>query len=350
MVKSFLSPVILVALLGAIWCLSANPGQAQKYVYSEPPSLEEGYAYGCKPEETGPGSSPLCGVVLALSGLKLRDKPSFSGKAVAVIPFGATVERTGNPEQYRPLRQRDWEWSSDSISGYWQALTWDGKKGFAFNAYIGDAIYRMTQPAYLLFQNTAGCWNDGYASPAYHYYAVYPNRDSSVWQLKKFKPVFWFNDDGFGGTSIQADPSRSPSLIVALKSPIAEGNLLAEKINVPVTAHSGEMPASTPLPPAVPIPNSMLQLVTVEKQDQSGRYYFQLQVENKQTRRRQVIVSRIYGHTRLIWAGDLDRDGITDFMLSYESHEYGRQLFLSSLAKAGELVWPVQIYWLGDCC
>ncbi len=53
----------------------------------------------------------------------------------------------------------------------------------------------------------------------------------------------------------------------------------------------------------------------------------------------------------LVWSGDLDQDGIMDFMLSYATENaFGYQLFLSSAAHGKQLVKPLKIYWYGDCC
>lgn len=66
--------------------------------------------------------------VLALSGLKLRDKP-HGDKVVATINYGDKLLVTGKPTQ-------DYSFESEGIKGYWIKVTFGSKTGFVFDGFL----------------------------------------------------------------------------------------------------------------------------------------------------------------------------------------------------------------------
>lgn len=320
--------------------------------YEPEKSFRETYAYGCDPDQTAYAERPVCGVVIALSGLKLRDKPAFDAKTLAVIPFGEIVERTEKGYDLSPANWQELLMTPDSIRGYFQEISWRGKKGFAFSTFIGDAIYRMNESVYLLFENGGWCWNDCYASPAYHYYGLFTNRDSSRWDLQKIKPTFCFDGYEMSGTSIRADSKKRPAFIIAAKKPIAEGLVMTEKKTATIfeRRYFHDSTAVSSQKVNVPLSQFSLSVTTSTSPEYGNRQSIHL--TEKSSGRKQVLQSDFYlEKVELIWTGDLDKDGIIDFMLSYsDGHSYGCQLFLSGFATGKQLVKPMKIYWFSDCC
>jgi hypothetical protein len=102
----------------------------------------------------------------------------------------------------------------------------------------------------------------------------------------------------------------------------------------------------------VTIPLSQFALSVTTLQNQENAVHHDLLLTEKSTGRKQVLLTDFYvNKIELIWSGDLDSDGIMDFIVSYSSeNSYGCQLFISSLAKGKQLIKPVKIYWYGDCC
>jgi hypothetical protein len=330
-------------ILFALLIISVNVF-TQVFAQTVDKSFHNLYAYGCDPSVADPSS---CRVVLALSGINLREKPSFSSKALAIIPFGERVALTGKADppqhvdEYRRLPM-----TPDSIYGYWQEVVWKNRKGYAFGAFLTDGIYRMTQPVYLLFENAAFCWEDTFASPDYHYYGMYHNRDSSDWTLKKIKPTFYQPEEG--GARLRAETKERPGFVIALKTPIAEGKLLTQKMNTLLNPANKIAPK---LPPVkLPFSNRQFRFVD-NKPETSKNHTCELQLVEIGSGKKQTIVSNVSDQITVVWAGDLDRDGVTDFMLQCEDgHSISYQLFLSRFAKGKNLVWPAGIYRFGDCC
>lgn len=307
------------------------------------PTFSETYAYGCDRAVRGYVGNPICGVVIAFGGLKLRESPSFEAKVLALIPFGETVDRTEKGYDLRP-RSSKRLMTPDSVYGYWQEITWKEQKGFAFSAYIGNAIYRMTEAGYLLFEREGECWNDCYANPAYHYYGVFTNRDSSSWDIQKINPSFIHNEYGFIGTFINSNTKRT-AFMIATKKPLAEGKLLTtgkrtvifdQRTDQTNSARKTAIPKSGFSIAVTPVKDRGVNIVLIEKS----------------TGRKQMLASGLFCTLiEIAWCGDLDQDGIMDFMLNYTTgHELGCQLFLSSMADRSHLQKPLKIYWFRDCC
>lgn len=283
----------------------------------------------------------ICGVVTAFSGLKLREAPSFKAKTIAVIPFKEVVtyiHREGSENQ-------EWLFDSDSIRGSFVEIKWRGKTGYAFNAYIADGILKTTEPGYLLFEG-GWCWRDCYANPDYHYYGMFTNHDSTVWRLQKIKPVFVHIDDEFEGCGMRALGSKKPSFMLAMKDTLATGKVKVDhkkkyvykSVQIPYPAVRGP----------VRIPGSQLSLIVSQVDDNGVTIVLQ---DKSSGRKQQLKKFEWVNSISLKWSGDLDQDGKPDFMLEFNNeHDGGCQLFISSLAKPGELVYPITAYIFGDCC
>jgi hypothetical protein len=335
--------VSFALILGFTGLLVPQVSYAQ---YVPEKSFAETYAYGCDPRFAPCVDNPVCGVVIAFNGLKLRTAPTFNAKTLAVIPFGETVERTEKGYDLKPKEDYQYLLTPDSVKGYWQEIIWRGKKGFAFSAFIGDAIYKMKDEGYLLFEHEGLCGNDCYASPAYYYYGVFTNRDSSRWELKKINPSFVHDDDAFQGTWIKANTKKPSAFILVSKKPLAEGLLLTAKKQATIFNRTFQSKGKEGLiPVAIPISQFSIAVKTVEDD------LVNLLLTENSTGRKQVITSYFYSDLiELVWSGDLDQDGIMDFMLSYSTkNAFGYQLFLSSAAHGNQLLGPLKTYWYEFC-
>lgn len=333
-------------VLFLIQILFSMPTAAQEWEITDKP-FRETYAYGCNPSESY-NLYENCGVIIAFSGLKLRAKPSFDAKTLAVIPFGSQVTRTEHGFDLRPAYDAEWPMTPDSIRGYWQEITWNGKTGYAFSAYIGKAIYRMDREAYLLFPLEENCWNDCFASTSYHYYGVFTNRDSSNWSLKEIKPSFINNDVFFEGTVVRSATTHPPAFIVVTQKTLKEGSIPSAKKETTIYDRNASITAKK----KQPMPYSRFYFSIAKSKAADGIETDALILEDPTTGKKQTLVNNLFvSKVQIAWTGDIDNDGVMDFMLWYSSDESsGYQLFISGLAQPKQLMYPVRIYWFGDCC
>jgi hypothetical protein len=291
-----------------------------------------------------------CAVVIAFSGLKIRKTPSFDGKILGIAPFGSKVE------PFEPnFNPRTLVYTQDNISGHWERIRYAKLEGYVFSAFLGDEIMKIKDKYTLILEDEAACWNDCYASlsSTYNYYAVLMNKDSSNSELKKFTPSFYNQ----GAISMSCPDKRTSRFILITKDEIVEGPIAASQKRAMVCGKMqknsyNESPYKTQ---KVKIPETSWVLECQEifnKKWNSTQSILFLKDTKTGIKQQLSAQSENCKEAVLIWCGDLDRDGIMDFMLSMGDGEEssGIYLFLSQDAPQGKLVKPAGHYHHYDCC
>ncbi len=296
-----------------------------------------------------------CAVVIAYSGLKIRDKPSFESKTLCIVPFATRVLRLENKENrpYIPPIT-----TPDGISGNWELIRHGKIEGYAFNAFLGGDILKIKDKYTLLFEDMASCWSDCFVSltTPYNYYAVLTNKDSTVSELKKITPGFYTNNDGWN-TSIYCAEKRASSFILITKDEISEGPLQVYKIQQEICnmVYDYKETKNKFINQKVAIPESNWVLEAKETVIK-GKDLTQVKLflRDKNTGQKQQLSAPDFDcrDAKVLWCGDFDRDGIMDFMIGMGDGDesYNIHLFLSRDAPTGKLVKPAGVYSFQDCC
>lgn len=314
--------------------------------------------------ENPDSGAPQYGIVLAQPALRLRNKPAFDGTAIASIPFGSKVRRL-SPRPYL----NDWnaEFSNenrfstpDGVWGWWEEVEWEGKKGYAFNAYIGQGILKMTQPWYLIVGEGGYCRNDTYYDPSYNFYALSANPDGSSDKLQKFTPSYYASHSGNGqiGSSVRTGLKRAPLLILATKETLPER--VVEWQDVGRTIFSGfyddeKQQLATDSLQTLTIPGTTWEIVPTAKPGPDGKsWQVSLSLRDKKsTGKEQSLLSypgpdavpSEYPDVPFVFlraAGDLDGDRKNDFMVNVGGiGDEWTYLFLTRPATAGKMVFPI---------
>lgn len=290
-----------------------------------------------------------CGIVIAMSGLKLRATPDINGKVLVVMPLGSKLQRLKPEEAFleecRTMTQ-------DSIWGVWEKVEYKGMKGFAFNAYFGEGLRRMKDDYYLVCPQAGWCWSDAYISPQYHYYGLFTNRDSSQWHIKKVKPVVYAQQSDLPGTSIKADGIKQPVFILVSKKQLSETNITSKKTDKILAEWKWDNDTTIMKSYDLTIPYSSFRLRMVPKPNNNANdNWFSVQLTDTSTGKHQILVDMYGNQAHLSWVGDLDQDGKMDFMIRFSGdHGLGFFLFLTGNATKSQIVKPIVPYWFGDCC
>jgi hypothetical protein len=304
---------------------------------------------------------PTNAFVLALSGLRLREFPGTASKILTTIPFASKVTLMRDPTLARN-EDDGYLFDADSIRGNWVSVKYQDKTGYVFDAYLGNQIYKMNKASYLIMPDAAGCWSDAYASKVYHYYGVYLDKSKQQASLKTIKPVFHSDHDEFEAISMHAPGKERPYFMLATREPLAEDGPINrhhffskidfdERIDDP-----NQVLKNDSILHSVRIPDSNWELSCVKQKEQDSNppYYGKVvQLKDRNTGQKQIILDKSYFLTtaRMVWCGDLDRDGIQDFLLMAGGEESGFcALFLSRNAGKGKLMRLAGMYWWGDCC
>lgn len=300
---------------------------------------------------------PRKSVVIALSGLKLRVLPDFDAKVIAIIPFGETVQRK-HPEQIRHYAT-DLLFTPDSIVGKWEEIEWKGTKGFAFNAFLAQGILKMTDDFYLMVEDWGFCWLDTYASPDYHYYGIYFNADTSKCMMKTVKPTFYARNDDLEGAAVKGDNKQTAAFLLAAKSPLTEGPVHIHSIKRDIfrkfDVKDDPKNKIRFVPNTILLPESdwVVEGRIIQDAEMASGRVGEVWLRDKKSGRSQQLFGREMEieWAQLIWCGDLDHDGLMDFMIRWSAWKLGGiSLFLSRGAEKGFLVRPPVTYSGGDCC
>ena len=287
-------------------------------------------------------------VVVARSGLKLREKPAFAAKTLALMPFAQKVKLLELP-RFTETGDLIGTWSPDSVYGAWLKVRWGKLEGYAFSAYLGSTILEMTKDLYLLSAKGSWCSDDSYFSTAYHYYGVFPEKDST-WVRRAVQPAFtvhWSGMFGMGNYAKLKVMGPQPLFLLASRRPMPEGP-------IPASNRRGYLPGNPsqgmPLAPKT----SATSPWTFEIQsfpDKYGQPVPHTIVKNSDTGQTQSLAAEPFPPDYLVWEGDLDGDGIPDLILSdFKDIITTWHLYLSRNAPAGQFLHKVSAYSFSGCC
>lgn len=287
-------------------------------------------------------------VVIARSGLKLRDQPSFKGKTLALMPFAKKVKLLTLP-RFDENGDHIGEYSPDSIFGSWLKVRYGKQVGYAFSAYLGSTIKKMTEDYYLLSANGSWCSDDSYISMSYHYYGIFQEKDSS-WVRRSVEPVFlvyWTAMFGVGAYAKIKVNGEQPLFLLATRAPMPEGKIATtNRRGYFPGSHAGQQPLVQKTTPASPWIFEMKSF-----RDEHGYMVPHTVLKNRHTGKTQWLEDEYHQINKLVWEGDLDGDGVMDFILSdFQDIITTVHLFLSKDAPPGKLMRKVSEYHFSGCC
>lgn len=308
---------------------------------------ENPYHISCDPEKDGEN----CAVVLAVSGLKIRAKPSFEGKSLTVVPQGGKITRLATDVRFDNV-----VFTPDSISGNWERVRYGKIEGYAFNAFFGEGIRKIKDKYTLLIENAASCWNDCYASTKehYNYYALLQNAKKNDYVLQKFLPTFACSQ-GENGISIICPDKRPSKCILVTQEEIAQGAVQCVDKQEVIKGQEENSSQEVNRKVKIPETNWVLEVKT-EKVNNNGYEYEKgtLVLRDTKSGIKQSLSAKDQNCSGaiLIWCGDIDRDGIMDFLIETSEGDEGggTTLYLSRDVPKGKLVKFGGSYSYEDCC
>lgn len=294
--------------------------------FSEP-ALSD-YSVQCKGNER---------VVVSLNGLKMRATPGSDGKVITIIPFSELVEVIAFTDEL----EKDIE--VNGFYGKWLPVKYKQHEGFVFSSFLSWGLMKMTQQYYLLIPD-GGCGENNYFSSSYNYYGFFKSDYGDAPKIKKIAPVFYTS---VYRTVVKVDSIIQPLFVIASKNELKEGLDQSSCSLTNLFSTPGYNPTKGKR--TVGLSNGEF-LLEVENFNSADSVIKKLYLKNRQTKKMQLISESFFSF-KLIWDGDLDKDGKPDFILftGFEKSG-GYQLFLSSKAKKGEFVSVAATFDSGICC
>jgi hypothetical protein len=290
-------------------------------------------------------------LVLARSGLKLREKPAFDAKTLALMPFAQKVKLLEMP-RFDETGDLVAVYTPDSIPGAWLKVRYGKKTGYAFSAWLGSSIVKMSKPYYLLSAEGSWCVDDSYISDRYRYYGIFRDQNGACTR-QEIKPEFWVRWTSMYGPGAYCKlrvRGEKPLFVLASQKELPEGPVAGTGRHGYLPGNNmGELSTLTSIPESpwefsiryVARENSdALVPQAIAKSRQSGMIYRLGEAANW------------YDTPQfLLWEGDADGDGALDFILTVQREITATwQLFLGGEPIPGFIIRVASQYTFSGCC
>lgn len=324
--------------------------------------------------------------VISNNGLKLREKPDRNGRVLAVAPFGAKVtvltKEKGNygKVEYDPPARRDtigllfptrYNSRQAGHAGYWWKVRYSGKSGYMFSGFLADSALLHNSSREELnnqfrlrtTEGNAGATNNPEFDYGWHWYGLFQQPDSQF-AVKKVNPRYAVEDfTGADGTYnyysraivIQTDPPESPVYIIGTRNAWKERTGINgfHQLNDPQVQF---LPNSGELDPVFMKKHGIE--VAREKILVEGRWpieRWEWYILGEGGRRQRAAPLKVYDDyeaplSYLVWAGDLDGDGKTDYIFSAMGEMGYEVLYLSTQLGNGAIAKPAAVLWSWYTC
>lgn len=269
-------------------------------------------------------------VVISTTGLNMRDTPSLDGAIASKLPYGTAVKIIDdgmNLETFSVITSR-----GDSIEGRWMEVQAGTTKGYVFSAYLKPAYIEFPQklidPDYALLIESCVCENAFNYTSDFNWYGIYGDTGRIHFSSKQVIPSYY-----------KSVGPMSDVVCIETNERLKSAFIIGSKF--PISASTGYFSGG---------------YSNTSWEDSEG-YNQEFYLDNEQlyycNNNRDVeldspedLVAR-----GLVWAGDINEDGIDDFIIHYGSPKYGKLGLLVSGPYSEEKPYRlVAEFTLGYCC
>ena len=298
-------------------------------------------------------------LVVATTGLSIREAPRLSAKRLGVVPFGKTVDiRSTKVYGTDTLGQQsftDWGNIKETqtpyqvpLAGQWVKVRYGRLEGYVFNAYLIEGTSMANHPDVLnqtvaLLMPGENCLVNLFYHHQWHWYGLYELETG--YQMRPVQPTFTKSWAPHAEVTISTKDNIRLRYIIGSKTPLeipkAPRNLVqpgegefwkAGPVQRPESVYAHGLSAE---PCEAPCSHTPLYLLGEEGQI--------LQTLNPEA-------LQLQAPSQLRWCGDLDGDGRLDYIILYEEEAGTLVLYLSRLAPKGQYLKAVAAYYWGLCC
>jgi hypothetical protein len=290
-------------------------------------------------------------LVIASSGLKLRETPSAEGKVLVMMPLGAKVKLE---ESLSDVDENRYFQIAENYSSCWLSVTYNGKKGYCCAAYLGKRILKMTNNYYFTTPYEGCGQGTVHLDPAYYTYGVFSEGEKK--ELKSIK-VEYFNNGESINLRCLSDEEQPDYIIFAkyqMKIGIIKGKNHNSEQNESLIAamdYEGKIEIQQKIVldnKKYEISSKIIKNVTKESETE---FVQQLSLIEKSTGTKYNLGTFAHQAIRVEWSGDLDGDGKMDLILEASGEMYSSRIFLLSRnAPNGKILIEEGSIDSYDCC
>ncbi len=289
-------------------------------------------------------------VVIAESGLNLRSEPNKNAKILVKMPYFSNVQIIGKDTYGIDTAEviQSTGVNPQIVKGQWVKIKYQGYKGYALNSYLFTRSKRKLEAgineSYVLLMPGWGCNDNLVDKRKYNWYGAY-GTDNGI-KLKKVNFQYINDPTSMTYHGIIIKDKIEPRFIVGSIKKLEE-EIYSGNSNIPMISYQLFQKEYTD---TTIVFGKTIIFDSYQKDGEDPVNFTCIRQGNQE----QILSTpkNEFGYLprHLIWEGDLDGDGLIDYILQIGEKSAQTVLFLSSERKKGELVRAVASFYSGYCC
>ncbi len=273
---------------------------------------------------------PYQTVIISTSGLNVREAASLDSPIIARIPYGEEVQVLNQVNEQDTFNIKSKK--GNDINGFWVEVEYQKTNGYVFSAYLKPSYLEFPQklidPGYALLIENCVCNNVFNYNPGLNWYGIFADAGRSDFIIEQIVPSFYKTAGAMGDlVCIESDSESKSTFILGCK----------ESIKVGAGYFSGSY-----------VENSWEEPINYKSEvfmESEALYYchdnVDLELESPSG----------LSARGLVWEGDLNGDGVNEFIIQFGSAKYGKLgLFFSDKTSIDAPYRMVAEFTLSYCC
>ncbi len=289
--------------------------------------------------------------VIAESGLNLRSKPSLQSSVILKIPYYQSIH-VYNKTGYRDTIQ---VFETDTypihVDGEWVKVSYQNKTGYVLSTYLNVPSKQFQDPNlnqdFILLFPGVTCRDNIHKKIDHYWYGLYQNKDTCYLKPVNFEFVNTI-PEMYSNEQILIRERKDLKFIVGSKTPLTTGTISSKHENYFERIHMNEEYSFCDS--TYTLGDGLFLKTEMNDRDQCQKNYF-FKLDSKTYPFKCQIKHCSDFYSGLIWRGDLNNDGVDDFIWSFGDKFSPHILYMSCPeSKSDEIMAPVAAFYTGYCC
>ena len=304
--------------------------------------------------------------IISTTGINLRADPYTRSTIIGKIPYGEEIIVIEKLKETVYTLNSKYGWYSKQksyeipIKGYWIKANYRGEIGYLFSGYLASKEAGFWQPKhkydsfnkeYFLLFELGNCWYNYPKNNDWHWYGFFIANGQG--NFKKINPSFYVSEDKWAieptSYHVFSNEESYPIFMLGSKKELPEQvNISSDDFNC------FDSYAYTYDPKIIQKKLAEAGIILKNSTKHSRGKLYITDVNGKEFPMGESRLNPAAIHenflNNVVFKGDIDNDGIDDYILTFGDKSSQTVLFLSTATKDGELVAPVAVYFNGYCC
>lgn len=287
--------------------------------------------------------------VMAHSGLNIRKKANLKSEVLGKIPFGEKVQILHKDHYgYQKLNTVKTQMQTFVVDGFWLKVKYKNTTGFVLSTFLHQPYrfdYLIEYNDYVLLQPGGGCSDNIHNISSYNWFGLY--EDEVGTSLKPISFEYYNVVDAMTFMKIVVKEDKDLRYIIGSKKQLKPFIKKKKKAYADVfesNIYNNECDTTYILN------DNLIAEYEVENRESNYgllTYY----IKSDQKYYKLTPSGDVHKYTNVIhFVGDIDSDGVDDYICSIGEKPQHTFLFLSSASQSGQIVRDVAVFHATYCC